>query len=294
MTSRARSQERAGWLFSLPFVLGTLLFLALPVGLAIYTSLTENALIEEPLFIGLENYRELAGDRSFRIALRNTALYAALAVPLNMLVSLGLALLLEQKLRGSSVVRALIFLPVLVPIVAASLGWMWLYHPEYGLFDRVLRAVGLPGVDWLGDKRFALLSLVVMGAWITGSQVLILTASLRGVRRDLLEAARLDGAGAWWRFRAVVLPTIGPALSFNAVVSTIWAAQVFATPLIMTGGGPEQSTKVVSMVMFENAFRYARMGYASSIAWIQFAATLLMALLVLWLGRRFFESEVRG
>ena len=289
-----RAEERSGWLLAAPFVVGTALFVVWPVWLALRTSFTEYALIEEPLAIGLENYRELASDRTFLRSLRNTGLYALLAVPLNIAVALGIALLLEQRLRGRGVVRAVVFLPVLVPIVAASLGWMWLYHPDHGLWNRGLRALGLDGLDWLGDARFALVSLVLMGAWIVGTQVLVFAASLRGVRRDLLDAARLDGAGPLWRFRAVTLHAIGPALLFNAVVSTIWATQVFATPLVMTGGGPGEATKVIAMVVWENAFRYGRMGYASAAAWLQFVATLALALFVVVLGRRWIAAELEA
>jgi multiple sugar transport system permease protein len=262
------------------------LFLVVPVLLALGTSFTDYALIEPPLWIGLENYREFEQDPVFWQSVRNTAVYTVAAVALNFVVALGLALLLEQRLRGRELVRALVFAPVLVPIVAAAIGWMWLYHPEFGLFNRGLRALGGAGLDWLGDRRFALFSLVLMGAWVVGSQVLVLTAALRGVSRELLEAAGLDGAGATWRFRAVTLPSIGPALSFNLVVSVLWAAQVFATPLVMTRGGPAGATQVYTMYVFQNAFQYGRMGYASALAALQFLTVLGLTWIALRAGRR--------
>jgi multiple sugar transport system permease protein len=287
---RARAEERAGWLWASPFVVGTLLFLVVPVGLAVATSFTDYALLEPPLWIGPENYAELLRDPVFLRSVRNTVLYAVGAVALNTLVALGLALLLERPARGRELVRAIVFAPVLVPIVAASIGWMWLYHPEHGLVADAAAALGLPRPDLLGDARTALAALVVMGAWIVGSQVVVLTAALRGVPRAQLEAATLDGAGPGWRFRAVVLPSIGPALLFNLVVSVIWAAQVFATPLVMTRGGPAGATQVYAMYVFQNAFQYGRMGYASALAWIQFLVVAGLTLVVLRLGRRWMET----
>lgn len=285
------SEQRAGWLWASPFLIGGAVFLALPVGLALYTGFTDYALIEPPLFIGLDNFREMGEDPVLGRAVWNTAVYTVAAVALNFVVSLGLALLLEQRLRGREFVRAVVFAPVLVPIVAAAIGWMWLYHQEFGLFNVVLRRIGLGGVDWLGDERFALLSLVAMGAWIVGSQVLVLTAALRGVPREQIEAAGLDGANAWWRLKAVVLPAIGPALVFNLIVSVIWAAQVFATPLVMTRGGPAGATQVYTMSIFQNAFQYGRMGYASALAWLQFLVILALTAIALRLGRRYIDPE---
>ncbi|MHC4893298.1 MAG: carbohydrate ABC transporter permease [Planctomycetota bacterium] len=287
---RERAEERAGWLWVSPFVIGVVVFLAVPVALAVYTSFTDYALLEPPLWIGAEHYAELGEDPVFWRSVRNTALYAVGAVALNTLVALGLALLLERPVRGRELVRAIVFAPVLVPIVAASIGWMWLYHPEHGLIADAVAALGMPRPDLLGDARTALASLVVMGAWIVGSQVVVLTAALRGVSRSQLEAATLDGADAGWRFRAVVLPSIGPALLFNVVVSIIWAAQVFATPLVMTRGGPAGATQVYAMYVFQNAFQYGRMGYASALAWIQFLVVCVLTAIVLRLGRRYMET----
>lgn len=287
--ARERAEERAGWLWVSPFAIGLVVFLGLPVALAVYTGFTDYALLEPPLWIGTEHYSEMATDPIFWRSVRNTTLYAIGAVFLNTSVALGLALLLERPARGRELVRALVFAPVLVPIVAASIGWLWLYHPEHGLIADGFAALGLGRPDLLGDARTALASLVVMGAWIVGSQVVVLTAALRGVPRAQLEAATLDGARAGWRFRAVVLPSIGPALLFNLVVSVIWAAQVFAVPLVMTRGGPGGATQVYAMYVFQNAFQYGRMGYASALAWVQFVVVCVLTAIVLRLGRRYLE-----
>ncbi len=276
-----------GLLWIAPWAIGFVVFLAVPVLLALRTSFTDYGLIERPLYVGTENYEELLGDGLFWIALRNTAVYAVAAVSLNLIVSLGIALLLELPLRGRELVRTLVFAPTLVPIVAAAVGWLWLYQPETGLLNRMLAAIGIHGPDWLGDANWALASLVIMGAWVVGSQVVIFTAALRDVPTELHEAAALDGASAARRFWSVTLPSISPALLFNGVTSVIWALQLFATPLVMTRGGPEQSTQVISLYIYQNIFQYGRMGYASALAWLQVLVVIAATYGALKLSNRF-------
>jgi multiple sugar transport system permease protein len=270
-----------GLLWIAPWAIGFVVFLAVPVLLALRTSFTDYGLIERPLYVGTENYEELLGDGLFWIALRNTAVYAVAAVSLNLIVSLGIALLLELPLRGRELVRTLVFAPTLVPIVAAAVGWLWLYQPETGLLNRMLAAIGIHGPDWLGDANWALASLVIMGAWV------VFTAALRDVPTELHEAAALDGASAARRFWSVTLPSISPALLFNGVTSVIWALQVFATPLVMTRGGPEQSTQVISLYIYQNIFQYGRMGYASALAWLQVLVVIAATYGALKLSNRF-------
>jgi multiple sugar transport system permease protein len=292
---RRGGETLAGLLWVSPWIAGTALFLLAPVGLSLYYSLTDYSLIERPVWIGLENYGEMLGDRLVWVAVRNTVLYAAAAVALGAVLSVGIAALLEQGLRGSGAARAIVFLPTVVPVVAASIGWMWLYNAEAGLVNRAARALGLgEGADWLGDRRLALGSLVVMGLWSIGSAVVVTTAAMRGVPRTLYEAAAMDGMGWWSRFRHVTLPMIRPAVAFNVIVSAIWSLQVFAAPLIMTKGGPEDATLVYTMYVWRNAFEYGRMGYASALSWVQFAATLAVTLAALRLGRRLVRAGGAG
>ena len=290
MTVRARQpwgNLGTGLLWIAPWAIGFVVFLLVPVLLALRTSFSDYGLIEQPLFVGTENYEELFGDSLFWIALRNTAVYAVAAVSLNLAVSLGIAMLLELPLRGREFVRTLVFAPTLVPIVAAAVGWLWLYQPETGLLNRMLAAIGINGPDWLGDANWALASLVIMGAWVVGSQVVIFTAALRDVPTELHEAAALDGASSARRFWSVTLPSISPAILFNGVTSVIWALQVFATPLVMTRGGPEQSTQVISLYIYQNIFQYGRMGYASALAWLQVLVVIAATYGALKLSNRF-------
>jgi multiple sugar transport system permease protein len=270
-----------------PWIAGTLLFLVIPVALSAYYSGTEYSLIESPVPVGLDNYREMAHDPLVWTALRNTGLYTLFSVVLGTIASVAIAVLLEQRLRGSALVRALVFLPTMIPIVAASIGWAWLYDGEHGLFNALLHCIGVQGPDWLGDRRWALLSLVIMGLWSIGSAVVICTAALRQVPPSLYEAAAIDGMSAPARFRHVTLPMISPAVLFNAVMSTIWSLQVFAVPHIMTKGGPGSATLMYSMYVYRNAFEYGHMGYASALAWVQFLAAVVLTILALLIARRF-------
>ena len=269
-----------------PWILGTILFLAIPVAMSVYYSLTDYSLLDRPVFIGLQNYAEIAHDAVFWKALQNTAIYALSCLVLGTILSVLIAALLEQRLKGSGLVRALVFLPTLIPVVSASIGWMWLYNGQYGLFNSALARVGLRGPDWLGDPRWAMPSLIIMGLWVIGSAVVICTAAMREVPEALYEAADLDGMSPLSRFWHVTLPMISPAIVFNAVMSVIWGLQVSAVPLVMTKGGPDNATIVYSMYVYSNAFEYGRMGYASALAWIQFIASLVLTILALFAARR--------
>jgi multiple sugar transport system permease protein len=280
-------QRLHGLLWISPWIVGTLLFLGVPVAMSAYYSLTDYSLIESPIYVGLDNYAEMAHDGVFWTSLQNTATYALGCVVLGTIVSVLIAVLLEQQLRGSGLVRAIVFLPTLIPIVSASIGWLWLYNGQYGLFNALLGNLGVRGPDWLGDASWAMPSLIIMAMWVVGSAVVICTAALREVPVSLYEAADLDGMGALARFRHVTLPMISPAVLFNAVMAAIWGMQVFAVPLIMTKGGPHDSTLAYSMYVFRHAFEYGRMGYASALAWVQFLLAVVVTVLALWIARKF-------
>lgn len=286
--SAATRDQAAGWLWVSPWVIGFLAFMAVPGAMSVYYSFTDYALLEPPVWIGLDNYRAIASDKLFFLSLKNTLIYALGTVTFGTIVSLALALLLDQPLRGRGLVRAIIFLPTLVPIVAVSLGWMWIYNPNTGLINVSLRAVGVEQPpNWLGLPGLAMGSIIFMSLWMVGSAVVIYGAALRDVPLALREAAAIDGAGPVSRFWNVTLPMISPAVMFNVVMGVIWSLQVFALPYIMTRGGPNDSTLVYSMYVFRSAFEYGKMGYASALAWLQLLVTLGLTLGVLALARRF-------
>lgn len=286
MTSRTK-EAIAGVAWVSPWLAGCVVFMLWPIAMSVYYSFTDYALVDAPVWVGLDNYRELAGDRLFVIAMRNTFAYAAMAVIAGTAVSVGIAVLLEQRLRGSALVRSLVFVPTLVPVVANCVVWLWLLNPEYGFVNGALAAVGVKGPNWLGEPATALPAMAVMGLWVIGSPLLVCSAALKDVPASLYEAAELDGMGAVRRFVHVTLPMISPAIFFNGLMSVIWSLQVLAPPMIMTRGGPDNATLTYSMYVYKTAFEFGRMGYASALAWVQILVTVLLAAIVVVASRRF-------
>ena len=270
-----------------PWLVGCVVFMLGPIAMSVHYSFTDYALVDAPVWVGLDNYRELAGDRLFIIAMRNTFAYAAMAVILGTVASVAIAVLLEQRLRGTALVRSLVFVPTLVPVVANCVVWLWLLNPEYGFVNRLFDAVGLSGPNWLGERVTALPTMAVMGLWVIGSPLLVCSAALKEVPASLYEAAELDGMGALRRFMHVTLPMISPAIFFNGLMSVIWSLQVLAPPMIMTRGGPDNATLTYSMYVYKTAFEFGRMGYASALAWVQILVTILLAAVVVVASRRF-------
>lgn len=285
-------QTLRGLIWVSPWIVGFVLFMLLPIGLSIYYSLTDYSLLEAPVFIGLDNYRELFSDPVFWISVRVTAIYALCSVLLSTIITIALAVLLNNKLRGVGIVRAIVFLPTLVPLVAAALGWMWLYDGEMGLINNLLAKLSIDGPNWLGEKHWALLSLIMMSLWQVGAAMVICLAALQSVPRSLYDAANIDGAQPLSRFRHITLPMISPAVLFNIIIALIWSVQVFAVPYIMTQGGPEDSTRFYTIYLYENAFVYGRMGYASAMAWLQLLAVLGLTAIILRLSRNFVHYRI--
>lgn len=306
MTRVERRQMAQGLAFLSPWLVGFSVFLLVPVVLSFYYSFCDYSLLQSPTFIGLENYKQLAQDPVFLQSLRNTLLYAALALPGGLMVSLGLALLLNQKVPGQSIYRTIIFLPSLVPTVASAMLWLWLFNTKLGLINAILGTRffvllnhGLNGVlsllhlppvpmpiGWLTDPSWALPALALMSFWAVGHTVVIYLAGLQDVPRELYESAELDGASAWCRLRSVTLPMISPVIFFNLIMAIIGTLQVFAIPYIMTGGGPARATYFFTMYLYDNAFTYLKMGYASAMAWIQLLMILALTGIAFWSSKR--------
>ena len=283
------AEERAAWLFLTPWAVGTLAFLAAPAALAVVVSLTHWNPVQgfaDVRFLGADGWRRVLHDPTFRDALRVTLRYVLVAVPLQLVLALGLALLLRRPFRGVGALRTLFYLPTLLsPVVLAAI-WRSALDPDGGLLASALGAVGLPPVDWLGDPRFVPWAFVLMALWTTGALTLVFLAGLAGVDPRLDEAARLDGAGAWARFRHVTLPALGPVLLFNAVSGTIQGLQLFAQPWVMTQGGPGNESRFLALYLYEQGFRSFDMGYAAVLGWVLFALALLATLLLLAAARR--------
>ena len=238
--------------------------------------------------MGLGNFAEMAGDDRFWKSLRATLIYTFFSVPLGVAGSLGLALLLNTKIRGQSVFRTLFYLPSVASVVAASLIWLRLFNPESGLLNQILgalhlnpalRALGLTDpskgyVNWLGSEKTALGSLIVMSLWGIGGGMVIYLAGLQGIPQSYYEAASLDGASVWQRFRHVTLPLLTPTIFFTLIIGVIGSFQVFTQGFVMTQGGPNNATLFYVLYLYENAFQFLKMGYASALAWVLFLIIL--------------------
>jgi multiple sugar transport system permease protein len=278
-----------GLLWTAPWWLGLLLLLAGPMALSLYISFCDYPLLQPPVYVGGANYQQLVSDPVFHKAVANTIVYAALAIPIGTALAVLLGVLLNQRVRGQALFRACVFVPTIVPLVAAGVVWMWLLNPEYGLLNNGLRAIGVDQPPlWLQSPRWAMLSLVLVSLWFLGSPVMIYLAGLQEIPEELYEAATLDGASATRRFWHVTLPSLSPVILFNVVIGIITAWQVFALPFVMwqTRPGPDRATYFYTMYLFDNAFNYLKMGYASAMAWVQFLIILALTALVFAVSRR--------
>ena len=272
---------RAGWLFVLPVTAITILVLLVPTIGALALSVTDFDIYAlgnaaDLRFVGLANYAELAGNPLFWRAGLNTALFTLLGVPGAIGASLGAALLLDATTsRWRPVWRVLLFAPYVTTLVASALVWRYLLNTRTGLLNYGLSLIGIAPVDWLGDPRTSIPAVVLFVVWkIFGYNMVIFSAALATVPGDLREAARLDGAGAWGRFRHVTLPAIGPTLLLAAVLSIANFLQIFTEPYVMTHGGPAQSTVTLLYFMFEQGFAWWNLGLASAVALILFVLIL--------------------
>ena len=302
----------SGLVWTAPWWLGVLLFLAVPMGMSLYISFCDYPLLQPPVYVGSANYAALATDPVFHKVLWNTVLFAVLAIPLGTVVAVLLAVLLNQRVRGQGLFRTCVFVPTVVPLVGTALVWLWMLNPEYGLVNHGLRAIGpvfehinngialiighrvgwlgelAAGPKWLQLPGWAVSSLVLISLWGVGSPVVIYLAGLQDISEELYEAAMLDGASGTRRFWHVTLPGLSPVILFNVITGLIGTWQIFALPYVLMRAeqGPGRSTYFYTMYLFDNAFRYLKMGYASAMAWIQLFIILALTGLVFLVSRR--------
>jgi ABC-type sugar transport system permease subunit/ABC-type glycerol-3-phosphate transport system substrate-binding protein len=276
-SSRANASLVKGLLFLSPWLGGLLVFVLYPVTSSIVYSFCDYSVLMEPRFVGLANYQDLLGDGVFWIALKNTAIYAAFALPLGLFMAFSLALLLSSNVKAVGLYRTFVFLPSLTPLVASAMVWLWIFNTQYGVLNHVLSTVtfGLVNhVPWLKDARFAMPSLITMSLWGVGHTVVVMLAAMQEVPTSVYEAADIDGASFWQKVRRITIPMVSPVLYFNTILGIIGVLQVFAIPFVMTGGGPARATYFYSMYLYDNAFSFLRMGYACAMAWILFLVIL--------------------
>jgi multiple sugar transport system permease protein len=292
----SRKEAIFGYLMASPWILGFFFFVFGPLVVSFFMAFT-NYRLADWQWVGFTNYTKLLGDdRLFFKALYNTIYYSVFAVPLGVLLALGVAILLNMPLPGMRVYRTLYYIPRVTPVVASSLLWLYLLHPASGPINVLLRSVGLPAPMWLSSPQTAKDALIVMSLWGVGGTAIIFLAALQGVPAQLYEAAEMDGANNVKRFWYITLPMISPTILFNLVVGIIGALQTFTQPFIMTDGGPIDSTLFYVLYLYRTGFRYLEMGYASAMAWVLFVIILILTLMVfrsspLWV---YYEGKREG
>ncbi|WP_431278892.1 carbohydrate ABC transporter permease [Leifsonia poae] len=242
-------------------------------------SLFEWPLFGAPTFIGFANYQKLFADPTFYTVLMNTVIFAFVYTALNLALALGVSLWLNTRVKFAGFWRVIFFLPAITPMVANALVWRLLLS-DNGIVNSALASVGIDGPSWLSDSTFALFSVIVMSVWQSfGYNVIVLSAGLGGIPKEILEASRMDGTSAWQRLRSIILPMISPSLFFTMTMTMIGAFQVFVQPQILTQGGPGESTNTFVLYLYRNGFVFDRLGYASALAWILFIVVMLITAL---------------
>jgi multiple sugar transport system permease protein len=279
-----------GYAFITPALFGFLSFTLIPVIAVFVMGFLNWDLIKAPSWAGFDNYLYMFKDKVFIVSFKNTIMWVIYYVPVSIAVSLGLALAMNLPLRGISIFRTVLYIPVISPLIAVALLFVWLYNPDFGLINYTLSLVGIDAIGWLTDEKLALPSIALMAIWKNaGWNMLIFLAALQGIPRHLYEAADLDGANKIQKFWHITFPLLAPATFFIVVISLIGAFQVFGEIYVMTNGGPGYSTHTLTYYLWSNAFKYNKMGYACAISVIMF----LMILIVTLIQNRFFGRKVQ-
>jgi len=280
------------YIFILPQIIGMFCFILGPMVASLVISFSRWNLVDTPQWVGFENFRIQFHDPLFWKVVLNTAYYSLVSVPLGIVISLGLALVLNQKIKGVAWYRSVYFIPVVTPMVAVALVWSWLYNPDFGAINTVLNYVGIKGPKWLSDTTWAMPSVIIMSIWKgLGFNMVIFLAGLQDIPEQLYEAAGLDGADRWHKFKNITLPMLSPAIFFVMIMSVISSFQVFSQIYIMTEGGPANSTNVIVLHIYNLAFKYWKMGEGCVVGWVLFSIVLLFTLIQFGLGKRWVYYE---
>ncbi|OXS52599.1 ABC transporter permease [Cohnella sp. CIP 111063] len=285
-----------GYLFIGPWFIGFLVFMLIPAGWSLYLAFTDFSFLKPPVWTGTENVRKMLDSDVFWKSLRITSVYALLSVPLHLGTALLAAMALNVKIRGIGFYRTVFYLPAFVSSsIGVAIMWKMIFS-DSGVVNALLTGIGLDRVKFFNSPDNALYTLVGINAWVLGTAMLIFLAGLQQIPRELYESAKVDGAGAVRRFRSITLPLLTPVILFNLILGIINAMQVFTNGFVITRGGPAQSTYFYVLYLYEEAFKFFRMGYASLLAWVLFLIVLLLTLLTLrsssaWV---FYETEMKG
>ena len=279
-----RIENKIGYLFALPWILGFLFFTLGPLVASIYLSLTKYDVLRPPTFIGINNFVALFQDELFWKSLGNTFYMVLIGVPIYIAIAFSIALLLNVEIRGIAIYRGIYYLPSITPVVASSILWLWILNANFGILNSALALFGITGPNWLLDINWSKPAIIMMNAWAAGGSMLIYLAGLKGIPKQLYEAAEIDGANWWYKFWHITIPMMTPTLFFTSVMGIIVTFQIFTQAYIMTRGGPADSTLFYVYHLFNNAFAYFKMGYACSMAWVLFVIIFILTMIQLKIG----------
>jgi multiple sugar transport system permease protein len=294
LSGQGRLERRWGIILAMPAALGFVIFTIGPMIASFFFSLTDWTIGGSPSFIGVENYQTLYRDELFWKSLSVTTYYTLGTVPLVLVLGFVLALLLNQQVRGLSFWRTIYYLPTLVPAVASAVLWIWIFNPDFGLLNSLLRQGGLPTSQWIYSETAVVPSMIIMSSWGFGNAMVIFLAGLQGVPRHLYEAVSIDGGGVWQRFRHVTLPMMTPTIFYNLVTGVIGTFQVFNQAYVMTQGGPNNASLFYIYYLYRTAFTESAMGYASALAWVLFMVIMVITFLLFQNARRWVYYEMAG
>lgn len=281
MSPVSKREERYFYLFISPWIVGFLIFIIGPIIASLYFSFCNYDVVTSPIWIGLQNYKKLFLDPLFWQALKVTSYYSLLSVPLGIILSLIIAILLNQKIKGLVWFRTIYYVPSVISGVAVSLLWMWIFNPEFGILNFLLwKLLRIHGPAWLMSEEWVIPALIIMSFWGIGGDIVIYLAGLQGIPTELYEAAEIDGASSWKKFLNITIPMMSPILLFTLVMGIIGSFQVFTQAYVMTRGGPHYASLFYVLYIYQNAFQFFNMGYASALSWVLFVIILLLTLLI--------------
>jgi len=281
LLSQAKREALYGYLTISPWIVGFVVFTSGPIIASFVISLFDTDFLTHWNFVGWNNYAEMVADTLVHKALINTAYYAFAMVPLSTIIALSIAVLLNQGIKGQGIWRTVYYLPSVVSGVAVSLLWRWIYHPDIGLFNSILRYFGIQGPRWIYSEEWAMPSMIIMACWGAGGAMLLFLAGLRGIPTELYEAASIDGAGAFRKFFSITIPMLTPTIFFNMVMSIIGSWQVFTQSFVMTEGGPNNATLTLVLYLYRKAFQQFYFGYSAAIAWLLFGVVLIFVVIAI-------------
>lgn len=287
-----KKSSLTGYIFIAPWLIGLFVFTLYPMLYSLCISFAEWPLVGEPKFIGWKNYTDMFADKNFVQSLKVTGLYVLMSVPAQVFLSILVAVLLNQNIRGRGVFRTIFYLPAVVGGVATYTLWQFIFNPDFGLINSCLYMLGIsPGPKWLQSTQLALPSLAIMSLWGLGSNMVIYLAGLQSIPKTYYEAASIDGAKAPRKFFSITLPLLTPTIFFNLIMTIIASFQTFTQAMVMTKGGPGNATLFYALYLYRNAFSYFKMGYASALAWFLFIIVVALNIVIFITSKRWVYYE---